>query len=303
MSQPSPASKPVWRSLMFVPTLVEKFIEKAPGVGADALILDLEDSIAASEKDRARAALGDAARRLKAAGQDVTVRINRPWRLAARDIEAAVMPEVTALLLPMTATAAHVREVADVVAEVEAEKGMTVGHTWLCVLIETAEGLLNAREIAAAHPRVLSVSLGSEDFALSMESATDTDVLMGPKQHVVACARAAGVTPMGFIGSIAEFRDVEKLEYMMTLSKRVGLRGASCIHPNQVKVANAVFGPGEAEVAEARKIVEAYDAALARGEGAITVDGKMVDVPVADRMRKILALADAVAARQARAPS
>jgi len=288
---------------MFVPTLVEKFIEKAPGVGADAVILDLEDSIAASEKDRARAAVGDAARRLKASGLDVTVRINRPWRLAARDIEAAVMPEVSALLLPMVDSGAHVREVASVVSEIEAEKGMEQGHTLLCVLIETAEGLLNARDIASADPRVMSVSLGSEDFALSMQSTTDTDVLLGPKQHVVACARAAGVTPMGFIGSIAEFKDLEKLEYMMTLSKRVGLRGASCIHPNQVKVANAVFGPSDEEVAEARKIVEAYDAALARGEGAITVDGKMVDVPVADRMRKILEFADAIAERQARAPA
>ena len=294
---------PVWRPRMFVPTLVQKFIEKAPGVGADAVILDLEDAIAASEKDRARDAVAGVADRLFKQGLDVTVRINRPWRLAARDIEAAVSPAVTALLLPMTDTAAHVKEVAQVVAEVEAEKGMTPGHTFLFALIETAEGLLNAREIAAAHPRLMAVSLGSEDFALSMGSATDTDVLFGPKQHVVACARAAGVAPMGFIGSIAEFRDIEKLESMMTLSKRVGFRGCSCIHPNQVRMANQVFGPSADEIAEARKVVDAYDAALARGEGAITVDGKMVDVPVADRMRAILAFGDAIAARQARRAS
>lgn len=291
---------PVWRSMMFVPTIVEKFIEKAPGVGADAVILDLEDSIAASEKERARDAVAGVAKRLSDQGLDVTVRINRPWRLAARDIEAAVCPHVTALLLPMTDTAAHVREVANVVDEVEAEKDMAAGHTFLMPLIETAEGLLNAREIAAAHPRVMAASLGSEDFALSMGSSTDTDVLFGPKQHVVACARAAGVAPMGFIGSIAEFRDIEKLESMMTLSKRVGFRGCSCIHPNQVRVANQVFGPSEDEVAEARKIVSAYDEALARGDGAITVDGKMVDVPVADRMRAVIEFADAIAERQAR---
>lgn len=289
---------PVWRSMMFVPTLNEKFVEKAPGVGADSVILDLEDSIAASAKDDARAAVGDVAARLAGQGLEVTVRINRPWRLAARDIEAAVTPDVSALLLPMTDTAAHVREVADVVAEVEAEKGMAAGHTFLCPLIETAEGLLNAREIANAHARMISLSLGSEDFALSMGSTTDTDMLFGPKQHIVACARAAGLAPMGFIGSIAEFRDIEKLNDMMTLSKRAGFKGASCIHPNQVKVANAVFGPSEEEVEEAREIVEAYDEALARGEGAITVRGKMVDVPVADRMRAVLAFADAIAARQ-----
>jgi citrate lyase subunit beta/citryl-CoA lyase len=293
-------SAPVWRSMMFVPTVNEKFIEKAPGVGADAVILDLEDSIAASEKDRAREAVADVAKRLAAQGLDVTVRINRPWRLAAKDIEAAVTPDVTALLLPMTDTAAHVREVANVVTEIEVEKCMTVGHTFLCPLIETAEGYLNAREIAFASPRMMSLSLGSEDFALSMGTVTDTDILLGYKQHIVACARAAGIAPMGFIGSIAEFRDIEKLQGMMTLSKRAGFRGASCIHPNQVKIANATFGPSNAEVDEARKIIAAYDEALARGEGAITVDGKMVDVPVADRMRAILEFADAIAARQSR---
>jgi citrate lyase subunit beta/citryl-CoA lyase len=286
--------------MMFVPTVNEKFIEKAPGAGADAVILDLEDSIAASEKDRAREAVADVAKRLANQGLDVTVRINRPWRLAAKDIEAAVTPDVTALLLPMTDTAAHVREVANVVTEIEVEKGMTVGHTFLCPLIETAEGYLNAREIAFASPRMMSLSLGSEDFALSMGTVTDTDILLGYKQHIVACARAAGIAPMGFIGSIAEFRDIEKLQGMMTLSKRAGFRGASCIHPNQVKVANATFGPSDAEVEEARKIITAYDEALARGEGAITVDGKMVDVPVADRMRAILEFADAIAARQSR---
>ena len=136
------SNAPVWRSMMFVPTINEKFIEKAPGVGADAVILDLEDSIAASAKETARGAVAGVAKRLADQGLDVTVRINRPWRLAARDIEAAVTPDVTALLLPMTDTAAHVKEVDAVVTEIEAEKGMTPGHTFLFPLIETAEGLL-----------------------------------------------------------------------------------------------------------------------------------------------------------------
>ena len=174
---------------------------------------------------------------------------------------------------------------------------MTVGHTFFCPLIETAEGFLNAREISKASPRMISLSLGSEDFALSMGMEADPETLYAPKQMVIACARAAGLTPMGFIGSIAGFRDFDKLYEVMRRSKRAGLRSASCIHPNQVKVCNEVFGPSEAEIAQAKKIVDAYDAALAAGEGAITVDGIMVDVPVADRARAVLALADAIAAR------
>ncbi|HKK29688.1 MAG TPA: CoA ester lyase [Alphaproteobacteria bacterium] len=293
----SPRPCPVWRSMLFVPTNVEKFVEKAPGVGADAVILDLEDAVAANAKDEARKLLPGVAKHLADQGLDVTVRINRPWRLAVKDIEAAVSEHVVALLLPMTDSAAHVKEVDKVVTEVEAEKGLPVGQTFLCPLIETAEGYLNARDIANASPRMMSLSLGSEDFALSMGMEADPETLYAPKQHIVACARAAGLTPMGFIGSIAEFRDMDKLYEIMRRSKRAGFRCASCIHPNQVKVCNEVFGPSEDEIAQARKIVEAYDAALARGEGAITVDGIMVDVPVADRARATLALAEAIAAR------
>jgi citrate lyase subunit beta / citryl-CoA lyase len=289
--------RPVWRSMLFVPTTQDKFIERAPGVGADAFILDLEDAVAANAKDAARAKLPEVAAHLAGQGLDVTVRINRPWRLAVKDIEAAVSESVTALLLPMTDSAAHVKEVAKVVTEVEAEKGLPLGHTFLFPLIETAEGYLNAREIANANPRMIALSLGSEDFALSMGMESDPETLYGPKQYIIACARAAGLTPSGFIGSIAEFRDMDKLYEIMRRSKRAGFRCASCIHPNQVKVCNEVFGPSESEIAQAQKIVDAYDVALARGEGAITVDGIMVDVPVADRARATLALAEAIAAR------
>ena len=287
--------RPVWRSLLFLPI---KLVDRAKKTGADAIILDLEDAVAPNAKDAVRAGLPAAIDAIAAQGLDVTVRINRPWRLAVKDLEAAVNPNVTALLLPMTDTAAHVREVASVVAEVEAEKGLAQGHTLLCPLIETAEGFLNAREIAKADPRMISLSLGSEDFALSMGMEANPETLYAPKQMVIACARAAGLTPMGFIGSIAEFRDMDKLYDVMRRSKRAGFKGASCIHPNQVKVCNEIFGPSEEEIAQARKIVDAYDAALAAGEGAITVDGIMVDVPVADRARAVLAFADAITARQ-----
>lgn len=291
---------PVWRSLLFVPANVEKFVAKAPSVGPDGVILDLEDAVAASQKASARALVPDVAARLTAAGLDVTVRINRPWRLAVRDLETAVCEPVAALVLPMTDSAQHVREVARVVGEIEAEKGLAPGHTRLMPIIETAEGYLNAREIAAADPRIVSLSLGSEDFGLSMGMTADAETLYGPKQHIVACARAAGINPMGFVGSIADYRDVERFRGIVRRSKHMGLRGASCIHPNQVMVCNEEFGPTDEEVASARRIVEGYDAALARGEGAITVDGKFVDVPVAERAKAVIALAEAIEARVAR---
>ena len=291
-------SLPVWRSLLFVPATAERFIAKGPEVGADGLILDLEDSVAASAKPSARAAAPDIVRGFAARGIDTLVRINRPWRLAVRDLEAVVIPELTALLCPMVDSAEHVVALGETVAELEAERGIPSGRTRFCLAVETAKGYLNLREIARADSRSVAISLGSEDFGLSMGMVGDEETLYAPKQQVVACAREAGLLPMGFVGSIADFRDVEAFRRIVRRSKKMGLKGATCIHPNQVRVCNEEFGPTEAEIEEARRIVAAYDEALARGEGAITVDGRMVDVPVADRARALLRTAEALAARR-----
>ena len=288
---------PVWRSLLFIPATAEKFIRKGPEVGADGLILDLEDSVAANAKADARSSAPDTVRGFAARGIDTLVRINRPWRLAVRDLEAVAIPELTAVLCPMVDTAAHVAALSETVGELEDERGIPSGQIKLCLAVETAKGYLNLREIAHADPRVISLSLGSEDFGLSMGMTADAETLYGPKQQVVACAAEAGIIPMGFIGSIADFRDVEAFRRIVRRSKKAGLRGASCIHPNQVMVCNEEFGPSETEVVEARRIVAAYDEALARGEGAITVDGKMVDVPVAERAKAVVRFADAIARR------
>ena len=293
-------SLPVWRSQLFIPATSERFIAKGPEVGADALILDLEDSVAARAKASARASAPDVVRGFAARGIDTLVRINRPWRLAVPDLEAVVIPELTALLCPMVDSAEHVVALSETVAELEAERGIPAGRIRLCLAVETAKGYLNLRAIAHADPRSVALSLGSEDFGLSMGMTPDEETLYGPKQQVVACAAEAGLLPMGFVGSIAEFRDIDAFRRIVRRSKKMGLRGATCIHPNQVRVCNEEFGPSEAEVEGARRIVAAYDEAQARGEGAISVDGKMVDVPVADRARAVLWIADALAVRQAR---
>ena len=293
-------SLPVWRSLLFVPATSERFVAKGPRVGADGLIVDLEDSVAANAKAAARAAAPDIVREFAAHRIDTLVRINRPWRLAVRDLEAVVIPELTAVHCAMVDSAEHVVALSETVAELEAERGIPAGRIRVCLAVETAKGYLNLRDIAHADPRSVALSLGSEDFSLSMGMTADEETLYGPKQQVVACAREAGLLPMGFVGSIADFRDVDAFRRIVRRSKKMGLKGASCIHPNQVRVCNEEFGPTAAETEEARRIVVAYDEALARGEGAITVDGRMVDVPVADRAREVLRIADAVAARQSR---
>ena len=294
------ATLPVWRSLLFVPVTAKRFVDGAARRGADAIILDLEDSVAASEKERARTLVPEAAEIASRGGADVVVRINRPLRLAVRDIEAAIGPRVLALALPKTDSAEHVRLIAEIVEEVEAERGVAPGSTRLIAMVETAAAFFHIAEIAGAHPRLCALNLGAEDFATSAGISPDAEALSMPKQMAVFAARAAGIMPLGFIGSIAEFDDLDGFRSTIRRSRRFGFIGASVIHPSQVPILNEEFRPGAQEVDHARRVVVAYDKALAEGVGAVTVDGKMIDVPVVERARLLLEREGAIAGREAK---
>jgi citrate lyase subunit beta/citryl-CoA lyase len=280
---------PIWRSMMFVPVNVDKFVASAHTRGADALILDLEDSILPKDKEHARTLIAAAAPRVGRSGADVLVRVNRPWRLCLRDLEAAVCAQVYALLLPKTEGAEHVRLIAEVLAELEAERGLARGHTRLVPMIESAAALLQARDIAAAHDRVVALTLGSEDFALSMDMLPEADGLLYPKQQLVIAARAAGVMPLGIVGTVADYKDLDAYRITARRSRRLGFAGAMVIHPSQIAILNAEFRPSADEVQQARKLVAAFAAAAGGNQGAIELDGRMVDIPVAERARGVLA--------------
>jgi citrate lyase subunit beta / citryl-CoA lyase len=296
----SEAALPVWRSMLFVPVTVEKYVARAAERGADALILDLEDSVPLAEKPRGREVLQEAAATVAKDGADVVVRINRAWRLAIRDIEAAVSPMVQALMLTKVESAEHVQMLAEVVSELEAERGMASGATKFVALVETASGFLRIAEIARAHLRLVALSIGAEDFALSVGMLPEAEGLFFPKQQMIIAARAAGILPLGFIGSVADFRDLDAFRSTIRRSRRLGFMGASCIHPSQVAILNEEYRPSPDEVAAAERAVAAYDAATAAGVGAIELDGKMIDVPVIERAKHVLARHRAVLAREAK---
>ena len=280
---------PLWRSILFVPANVDRFIDGAAGRGADAYILDLEDSVPMAGKASAREGLQDAVRRLDQAGVDVLVRINRPWRLALRDVEAAVSAGVCALALPKTPDPGHVCAMAEIIDELEMERGLVNGHTRLIVMIETPGAYFQAREIAAAHPRVMAMTLGQEDFSLETGMLPEPEGLFTPALQVMLAARAAGVVPLGFVGSIAEYSDEEKFRGMIRQARRLGFAGSFCIHPLQVRGLNEEMMPSEAEVSEAGEIVAAYEQAKAEGRGSVEHRGKMLDEPIVQRASRLLA--------------
>lgn len=293
---------PVWRSMLFVPALNERFIEGAPRRGADCIQIDLEDSIPPDLKDKARGRAAPVAAALAAYGIDVVVRINRPWRLAICDLEAAVGPHVTAINLPKVPNAAHVRAVAEILDELELAAGLPVGHTRLVVMIETAGGLLEMAGIAAASPRVVALTVGAEDLAVSMGMQPVEDALYLPNVQAVAAARAAGILPIGYVGTVANFADRDAFRRTADRARTLGFAGGFCIHPDQVPILNAAFSPQADEVKLAHELISAYAEAQADGRGAIAVNGQMVDQPVIDRARLLLQRHAAVEERQNRKP-
>ncbi len=288
--------------MLFVPTIVRKFVEGAAKRGADAIILDLEDSVPAAEKPRARGLIEEAADIAGRGGADIIVRINRPLPLAIPDIAAAVGPRVLALMLPKIESASHLRLLAEVVDEAEAARGMAAGATRLIAMVETAGAFFEMAEIARAHPRTVAMTLGAEDFALSVGMVPEAEGLFFPKQQMIIAARAAGILPLGFLGTVADFRDLDAFRATIRRSRRLGFAGASVIHPSQVAILNEEFSPSAEEVAHAGRVVAAYEKATSEGIGAITLDGKMIDVPVVERAQALLTRHRAIAAREAKSP-
>jgi citrate lyase subunit beta / citryl-CoA lyase len=291
------ADLPVWRSMLFVPVTRPRFVEKGADAGADAIILDFEDSVAPSDKERARTLLPDAAKQVSRRGADVVVRVNRPWRLLVRDLEAAVIPGIAALALPKIESAEHVQAIAEIVDELEIERGMAPGTVKLQALVETASGFFRVEQIARAHPRLIAVSIGAEDLALSLGMVPEAEGLFYPKQQCIIAARAAGILPMGFIGTVADYKDLDAFRATIRRSRRLGFLGASCIHPSNVAILNEEFAPNAEEVSQSERMVGAYDEALAAGRGSIEFEGKMIDIPVVERAKQVLARAAAIRAR------
>ncbi|MHB1304266.1 MAG: HpcH/HpaI aldolase/citrate lyase family protein [Acidiphilium sp.] len=281
-------ANPLWRSMLFVPVTVERFVAGAAKRGADAIILDLEDSIPPAEKERARTLIVAAAKTVSAGGADVIVRVNRPWRLLVRDLEAAIGPDVAALMLPKIESADHLRLIAETVDEIEAERGIPHGHTRLIAMLETPGSIFRAETIAAAHPRLTGITVGAEDLALSVGMAPEAEALFVPKQLAVFAARAAGIQPLGFLGTVADFADLDSFRQTIRRSRKLGFTGASVIHPGQVAILNDEFSPQPDELDRARRMVAAYDEATQTGKGAITFEGKMIDIPVVRRAQTLL---------------
>ena len=292
---------PVWRSLLYVPAHVEKFVASAHTRGADAIILDLEDSVPASEKARARDALAAAVAAVGQAGADVLVRINATPDLAGDDITAAVRAGASALSIPKAERVDQIRALDEQVATAEAFAGVEIGHTRLILIIETAAGYLDMLAVAKASRRTVAICLGAEDFALDLGMEPNDDTLRGPRQQVVIVAAAAGVMPLGLIGGATRFDDPEGYRALAVRSRQFGFVGSTCIHPNQAAILNEAFAASSEELAYARRVLAGAAEASGTGRAAFALDGKMIAIPVVRRAEQLLARQSVIDGRTSRA--
>lgn len=285
----------ILRTLLFVPGNQERRIEKARSIPADALILDLEDSVPLSEKDSARKMVAASLDGLASSGREVFVRINSlPTSYAVSDIKAVVTRGLRGICLPKSESADDIHRANALIADAEKEANLEIGSTGILALVETPKGIINAYEVATASSRVLGITFGIEDYTLSMgiKRTKEGAEIYYPRSVMAVACHAANVLAIDCMYS--DVRDEEGLVKEAESSRQMGFQGKLVIHPDQVSPVNQVFSPSEEESAYARRVVEAFEVALAQGLASTTFEGKMVDIAVAERAKKLLALAEAI---------
>lgn len=290
------------RSALILPVNVPEFVERAYLRGADAVVLDLEDSVPTEERETARKAVPGALQAVKRGAVPILVRVNHDFRELVRDLDACVRPELDEVVLPKAETADQVKILEALLMERELGLGLPEGRIGINLLIETALGLERASSLVRASRRVTTVALGGEDLKRELNTDSDEELLWAHGRILMA-AYAAEVAALGFPGSIAEYEDLEAFRHAVERGRNMGYVGGYCIHPAQVQVLNEGFSPARDQVAWARKVAEAYALSTADGRSSTGVEGEMVDKPVADRARSILSRTEAIETFEAGKPN
>jgi len=289
------------RSWMFVPGHRSRMIEKALGLNADAIMLDIEDGVAPGEKDAARRLIAEALGHERPPKSPLRfVRINAIGhaRMEA-DLEEVVRPGLDGLVLPKVETAEQVLHVEAILKESEPRLKIEPGAIKLLVAIESPRGLLNAPNIAISSPRVVGLMFGAEDFGLELglplvREGEARDLIYARSALAVA---AASAHVQAVDGVWVDLKDTEGLGGFARQSRRLGFSGMSLIHPSQIDPINSVFSPTPEEVDYARKVIQAYEEAVARGDGSISFGGQLIDRPIVERARRTIEMAKIVERR------
>jgi citrate lyase subunit beta/citryl-CoA lyase len=279
------------RSVLYMPSSNERALEKAKDIPCDALIFDLEDAVAPDAKESARANAVAAAGSGEYGRREITIRCNgldTPW--GADDIAAAATSGAAAVVIPKVNSVAYLDEVERLLDEAGAPDEMTI---W--AMVETPTAILDVRHIAH-HARVSVLVMGTNDLIKELRTGTPADraPLLPHLAAALLGAREAGKVILD--GVYNDVRDPDGFLVEARQGKTLGFDGKTLVHPSQVEPANEVWAPSADEIDYSRRVIEAFDAAEAEGRGVVTVDGRMVENLHRDNAKRVLAVADAIAA-------
>jgi len=279
------------RSFLFAPSTDLRKVDKALSLDADAVIIDLEDAVAVSEKVRARSLVVDVLSRVRRDGIYIRVNgINTPW--ISGDIMAVLGNRPAGIMLPKAECPEEVRRVDWLIGQLEREYGLTPGKIELIALVETARGVANANAVASCCARVKRLAFGAVDYTLDMGiSLTDEgQELFYARSGLAVASRAAGLE--GPIDTVyTNLKDEAGLKNECRVARQLGFTGKLVIHPGQIAPVNEAFSPTLSEIEYAAKVVRAFDKAEASGVAAVQLDGKFIDYPVAAWARRVLSTA------------
>ena len=283
------------RSMLFLPGNTPNMLINGNCLGADAVIFDLEDAVSPAEKDAARILVRNTIRYMDFRGCEVIVRINSIdtpyWK---QDIRQILPEKPDLILLPKTSSAEDVLEADGYITQVEALLGLEMNAVGLMPLIETAQGVENAYQIAKATHRVKALFLGAEDLTADLQCKRTKEgrEIEYARTRLVVAARAAGIDV--YDTPFTDVNDDEGIVADAKLAKALGFTGKASISPRHVEVINSVFSPTAKEVDYAYEVMDAIALAKEQGKGAIALHGKMIDAPIVARARQTIAMAEAL---------
>jgi citrate lyase subunit beta/citryl-CoA lyase len=278
----------LFRSWMFVPGNNERRIEKSKVLNADVIIYDLEDAVALNEKEKAREMVRNALETYKDRAHFVRVN-DLHTSFFSDDMTAVVSEGLSGIMLPKASCAEDIRAADSLITKLEQQNGLKEGSIEIVPLIENAQGVYFAYDIAKSSDRVKRLAFGSVDFTLDINaelSKEGTEILFARSQLVIHSRAAGKESPIDAV--FIHIKDEDGLLRDAKLAKQLGFQGKLVVHPDQIHVVNEVFAPTLEEIKEAQAIVVAFEEALQGGLAAIQVGGKMIDYPVAARAQRVL---------------
>ena len=284
--------KQLRRTMLYVSGNNPGMIKDAGIYNADCVMFDLEDSVSVVEKDAARFLVNEALRTLDLTGKEYLVRVNAlDSPLGIADLEAIVSTRKVVIRLPKTESAQDILQCEREIERIEREYNIEPGSTRMMAAVESAAGVLNAKEIATASPRLIGIAIGAEDYVTDLKttrSANGVELMFG-RSMVLLAARAAGIDAIDTVYS--DVNNEEGFREEVQLIKQLGFDGKSIINPRQINAVHEIFTPSLKEIDKALAVIEAIKEANRKGSGVIALNGKMIDKPVVMRAQRTIDLA------------